>query len=297
MKLRILLIGSFGAGNIGDELILSQTLSDYPDTLVMTADKKASEVFLEKSLNTVSPFPTGVRSFIVSFFSIKKLFKSKNIDQIVFPGGGLFKANWKAIWIWYLHVWWCQKILPNTPIYFESQGVDLPKNWILRKMVQWAFRKAEKITVRDQVSANNLALLGFQNVSVVPDRGEQLVQSTDLITLPKKKQILLNAAESFDFEILNKKIVQKWNDHELIFVVFDEQDIDAIPQEFSGIIAVPQTKTDLFDLLSVAEVCIGQRFHFLVCGNHFCPGKTWLLGKPYAPKTATYAHEKDLNSI
>ena len=70
---RTLLIGSFGAGNIGDEMILLAALEAYPKSLVMTADKDASATFLAREIQTVQPFPIGLDISINSGISIWEL--------------------------------------------------------------------------------------------------------------------------------------------------------------------------------------------------------------------------------
>lgn len=73
MQKKTLLIGNFGSGNIGDELILNFSLEKYEkdDVVVMTNEKVFSQEFTEKQFETIPFFPTGVRSFFSFIFDKK----------------------------------------------------------------------------------------------------------------------------------------------------------------------------------------------------------------------------------
>jgi polysaccharide pyruvyl transferase WcaK-like protein len=304
-----LLIGSFGAKNIGDEMILLAALESYQNSIVMTANAEYSADFLGKDINSVRPFPVGFNrwyKFISSRSYRSEIFSLRTkIDQIIFPGGGLFKNHLKAILIWFVTVCWCRVLFPNVQIIFMGQGVDWPREFWLQRIMRWSFMQAAYIGVRDEISARNLIKLGVRKKillqsdtvenyfglaagSVIPD------QTVDKKLLDRgssslKQKILINAAKPFDYTELIKKIEQYFgSNYELNFVVFAPSDLQNIPSGFIGDILQPQTFSDLKQIFSLRPVCIGQRFHFLIFGQKF--GSTvYLLDVPYAPKTEILA--------
>ena len=153
--MKTLIVGNFGARNVGDEMILASALERYPDGVVLTADAKFTERFQDRKLNTVLPFPTGVRSWF-RFFShpegtLREL--RGQVDRIVFPGGGLLAIKDRAWWIWGTTIVGLRRMFPKARIELESQGVDSPKNdwqkfWLNRVMTT-----ADFVSVRDEESA------------------------------------------------------------------------------------------------------------------------------------------------
>ena len=62
--MKTLLVGNFGADNVGDELILLAALEVYPESLVMTSNPEFSQTFTERTFETISMTPTGFRSML-----------------------------------------------------------------------------------------------------------------------------------------------------------------------------------------------------------------------------------------
>lgn len=300
-----LLIGSFGAGNIGDEMILLSALATYRDSIVMTADAKKSQIFLEQKITTVQPFPIGLRSwfkFLADRFYRSEIFWLRhNVDQIIFPGGGLFKNNTKAILLWFMTVLWCRILLPQVPIIFMGQGIDWPKQFWLQRLTRWACMQADLIGVRDEISARNLVKLGVhKKIQLQGDTVEKFLGvpegldvnvGAEYIQPIKKQKIIINAAKPFDYPRLIKQVEQKYSsNYELQFFVFAPSDREQVPPSFVGKVLRPKTFTELKKIFTDKSVCIGQRFHFLVFGQKFC-SKVFLLEAPYAPKTEILAEK------
>jgi polysaccharide pyruvyl transferase WcaK-like protein len=313
-----LFIGSFGAGNLGDELILLAALDQSPDAVVMTADAKASSQFVQQKISTVRPFPVGFRSWIN--FASDRFYRSEifslrchseldseshTFDQIIFPGGGLFKNNTKAILLWFMTVLWCRILLPQVPIVFMGQGIDWPTQFWLQRMVLWALNQGDLVGVRDEISARNLVKLGFRKKILLQldtvekflglPEGLDVNVGAEYLPPIKKQKILLNAANSFDYPRLLKNIEQEYGSNiELVFVVFAPSDREQVPPSFVGNVLRPKTFTELKKIFTDKSVAIGQRFHFLIFGQKFC-SKVFLLEAPYAPKTEILAEKYGVN--
>lgn len=268
--MKTLLIGNFGAENVGDELILASALEEYPDSVVMTSNPVFSQTFTEISFATISMPPTGFRSLVFAMVNPQGIPEQvRDVKRIVFPGGGLFAITPKAYFIWSKVIDWCAKTFPQVPIILEHQGFDEPKNrfekWCLKK----ALSKVSKVTVRDENSAKVVGKYSHHQPKIVGDRVEVWIKSHKL-QATSQELLLINAMSPY-----NKVLVQqKFPEHKITELAFGKGDVGKRPK----------TKTELLSLLAQADVMIGERFHSLVLGNAFCHQKTYLLREPYSKK-------------
>ncbi|PID70784.1 hypothetical protein CSB37_00340 [bacterium DOLZORAL124_38_8] len=295
---KTLLVGSFGAKNIGDELILQAALQKHKSVIVATANAEASIDFSPTWFATIPSFPCGIKSLFRFFLSPKqrKIYQATapQIKKMVFPGGGLFKNNFKAVWIWTLNVFWLKHFFPNKKIIFEAQGVDKLNNYFVQKLALWSFNQAHRVSVRDEQSKQNLINLGYEHkIKVVPDVAHEFLQTQNLLPIKtNQKQILIQASKNFNAEKLRTQIAKRFPQHQIQFVAFDAIDIPVIRRNThlpTEKIVFPQTYQDTINLFQNSQVFIGQRFHFLILAHLINPKRTFLLHKPYAPKTETLA--------
>ncbi len=291
--MKTLLIGNFGSGNIGDELILASALREYPDAVVMTADADFSQKFCGKKFQTMPFPPTGVRSALRWVFSKKyremlnRVQHDKEIKRIVFPGGGLFAIKFQACFLWRMVFRWAQKL--GCPIELLHQGVDEHLGFFSQLNTKFVLSRAAQITVRDDSSARAVKAICGKDVE---NQQDNLQSSISNLQLEKgqgtrdKGQILLNARARFDLKILDSRLRE--ND-KMVFVAFDRLDLKCVPQDFSGEVVYPQTEKQVFDLFQKAECSVGERFHFLLLGAHFCgENHTFTLREPYAEKVKNF---------
>ncbi len=289
--MKTLLVGNFGARNVGDEMILASALERYPKAIVVTADGAFSQRFQEQKFQTVLPFPTGFRSWI-RFIShpegtLREL--QGKIDRIVFPGGGLLAIKDRAWWIWGSTVWGLRKLFPEARIEMEAQGIDVPKNdwqkfWLNRVIIA-----ASSISVRDESSAEVIRSFGGE-AEVVGDAAENFLREVSAgkstkykVQSTNKKFILVNARAKFE---------GKWPKAD-IYLSMEPNDAKWSPENFDGKIIFPETIREAIEIFSSAKQAIGQRLHFLIlakaCG---CPDvKT--LGKPYAEKVVNWLKRQE----
>lgn len=300
MMRKTLLIGNFGSGNLGDELILSESFEMYPDAIVMTHDAKKSQKFCEQDFQTVRFFPTGFRS-LWRFWHDKDHQKElaalkPHITQVVFPGGGLFAIKLKAYFLWFVVFLWVQKYFPEAEIRFEHQGVDVPKDLLSKKFVQYVFRHTDFLSVRDKHSQSAVLDLVDKNVENLGDR----VQFQTWNRVPdtaQQKKVLINAIRPLPIEAFQKAFDSVFDEEPLIpvFLAFDESDLKNAQSDFFDAILYPETKSELLQLFLDAHSVIGERFHCLVLGDNICGNeKTFVLRKPYAEKVASFCQEKKI---
>ena len=285
--MKTLLIGNFGAHNIGDELILSQALEDYPDALVMTNDPLSSQAFCEKNFQTVAFFPTGFRSFL-RIFTDKNYRKSlralkNNIDQIVFPGGGLFAIKTRAYFLWFMVVLWCRLLCPTAKMIWEHQGLDTQVDVSKKILLKWVFKDAKKISTRDRPGADFLKALLQKNIISESDR----VRSWSVPAAKTANKILINALKSCNTEYETLK--KTYPEHDFVFLAFDPHDLDAVPDDFSGEIIFPRTISEVKQAFSEFDAAFGERLHFLICAKTFADKQTiQTLRMPYAEKVKNF---------
>ena len=281
--MKTLLIGNFGAKNLGDELILNFAIEKIgaKNCVVMTADCDFSQKFCGRNFETIPVFPTGFCSFFQFFLNKnhrKKILLAKSADRVVFPGGGLFAIKFRAFFLWFLIFLWV-KFLVKKPIFFENQGVDFPRNFIEKWILKFVFSRTESISVRDFESSEALKKCGI-DAKIVADR----------------------VFENLKFEKTEKQKISLWNSRadvdffgqEGVFLAMEPGDLD-FARNFCGKSVFPQTKSELFSLFSVAERAIGERLHFLILGVKFCGSeKTFCLRKPYSQKVASFCEKNEV---
>ena len=301
--MKTLLIGNFGDYNLGDELILLAALKDYPGAIVMTSDPNFSQTFTETEFKTVPFPPTGLRSwwqFLTDRDYSQALLKLKlrGIDQVVFAGGGLFAIKWRACFLWWCVFQFIKKSFPQAEVKFEHQGVDKDLGILSRGLARRVFKAADTISVRDVASGAALAAIGIENYEVKQDRvRDYLVKSEQGAVISKQQTanseqlLLINAIKPFDVSVIEKK----YQKHRIVFVPFALSDMGILPDDFGHEIFFPETKTELFNILIEAEIVIGERFHSIVCGAHFCGAEnTFTLREPYSEKVTSFC---ELNNI
>lgn len=307
---KTLLIGNFGDYNLGDELILDAALDMYgtEKVVVMTVDSDFSQEFCGKLFETMPPFPTGFRSFLNFIFSAayrKALFKNRgNIDRVVFVGGGLFAIRLKAYFIWWAMSCWTKKLFKNVPIHWEYQGIDMPKIFLGRYFLMNALKGSHNISVRDEKSLEVLESLGlYEGFEVREDRVFESLQSLKPSSRPEEEELnkdilLLNAINPItDKDWVRVQELAGQKNLEVVFVAFTLSDTQNIPWHFQGAIKFPETKKILFLLCSQAKVFIGERFHALILGQHFCPNATFVLRSPYSRKVENFCGKHDIKQL
>ncbi len=289
--MKTLLVGNFGSGNIGDELILSQALESYPEGVVMTVSKEFSQKFCGKELETIPFPPTGLRSGLnyLFFSAYRKELGSVTgkIDKVVFPGGGLFSIKFRACLLWFLVFLWVRKL--NCRIEFLHQGVDENLGFFSRILTKFVLSRVDQITVRDKKSAIAVQNICGKDVENRKDRvNEELRMKNEEL---KEKRVLINARSKFSLERLDERFA----DYKKIFVAFDEQD-----KKFGSDLDIiyPQTRKEVLELFEKAEYAIGERLHFLILGEMFCcPDKTFVLKKPYAEKVQSFCSKNGIEEL
>jgi polysaccharide pyruvyl transferase CsaB len=173
--MKILICGNYGATNIGDEAILAGILEllkkHKPDFQIkaLSFNPESTRHLHKVESNYFLPF--GVRSFLRGIFGgqIFKTIKSiKQSDVFVLGGGGLFSnESFRAPLIWGMHAF-AAKIL-GKPVIIIGQSVDEISSKLMRWVTRKVFEKAQKISVRDEVSIKILEKMLIKNALLTAD--------------------------------------------------------------------------------------------------------------------------------
>ncbi len=288
-----LIVGNFGGGNWGDELILSFALEVYSvknDLLVMTVDPVLSQTFCEKEFQTIPFPPSGIKSLLIFVFD--KKYRSEfeehklTVDEIIFPGGGLFAIRLWAVIVWAMNIWFLKKLYPNAKIKMHHQGVDKNMSGLGKKLTKWSFAQASEISARDQASLEALEGLSVSQVKLDEDIVLKSLKNFKHHEVKKNKTVLLNALSEIDDDCL-KKLKTKFIDCEILYLPMQPSDKEFRPEAVK--LVEPKTRTELFNLFQQAQFGVGERLHFLIPGQKFIGSKNcFSLKKPYSEKVVSF---------
>lgn len=184
MAKTLLICGNYGAGNFGDELILSGLLKSIRSTdsqsrgrlninkIIVTSGDPIS-TSRDNGVTAIHFFPSSILSFVKSL-ATGKLFRSLyyllKSDIVLFGGGCLFNEKEPdSIQIWYRQFQWFAFFRKKIIIVGQSFGTFASEKnkKILHKVV--AYKNIEKIFVRDVESRRCIKALGAADVEVLAD--------------------------------------------------------------------------------------------------------------------------------
>ena len=184
---RLVLIGSFGAGNIGDELILAGFLKKLravaPRARVTVLSGNPSRATALHEVEAAPLVPAGVKSIFLADTwkaSVKAL---RGCDAVIFPGGGLFTDEETA----YAPFLWAVQLLAARllwkPVYLCGQSIG-PFNYAFTRFVaRLSLKRAAHIYCRDKRSMQQLDWLGIEKKYV-----SEGTDSALLLQKPKRKK-------------------------------------------------------------------------------------------------------------
>ena len=130
--MQCLLIGNYGDGNYGDEVLRAYFLERYPQ--VQWKVLQAGDADLPR-------LPSGIRSFIGTPWW-KTIRAYRNADAVVFGGGTLWtdSESWRACVLWWMHAALAR--LLRRPIFLAFQGIGpFRQSWtaaLARQVVRWS---------------------------------------------------------------------------------------------------------------------------------------------------------------
>lgn len=143
--MKCLLVGNYGAGNLGDEALREYFLSSFPSVQWIALSARPSRP------NEVPRLPSGVRSLVSTpwWRTIREL---RLADAVVFGGGSLFTdvESAAACLLWWWHGFVARRF--RKPLILVFQGIGPFRTKIGRWCARNTVRHAKFVSVRDEES-------------------------------------------------------------------------------------------------------------------------------------------------
>ncbi|MFA4814599.1 MAG: polysaccharide pyruvyl transferase family protein [Candidatus Gracilibacteria bacterium] len=197
----ILIVGNYGAGNLGDDAILGGIVAElrsvgYEGEIQITHGGVIGSTEIYKGLKRAPFIPVGLRS---RFKKNRKaaLETIARADLVILGGGGLFtdEETWRAPLIWATQAKACRKL--KKPYLCFGQSVGPLRHLWSRHWAKKTFKGAAAVHVRDQISADLLKEWGLEaTVGTDPAFSWLLEQKR---TIPRKPILLVSLREWPDF--------------------------------------------------------------------------------------------------
>lgn len=290
-KKRVVLIGNYGAGNLGDELlalgaieVLKTAFGNELELCILHGERFPIDPEVlgsDLSIRTLHHFPTGFRSFakgIISGSLFDTITAFKKADYIVWGGGGLFNCEVpKAIWIWgwqllVADLFTKGKLVLLGNSFKSGKGFV---NWVL----SYLLNKADLISVRDRYSYDTVKeLLPLETKTIVKE-------NTDLVFATELKQTELQPNESTPYVLVSLreyvklaegtylKVVDRIiayilenTDYNLKLVAMDKSDEQLLtqyllPNNKRVMLTIPENIQEVSNLFHNAKAVIAMRLH------------------------------------
>lgn len=269
---KLLIIGNYGAGNLGDDAILGGIVTDlktigFEGTIAVTHGGVPTSREIYKGLKKIPFFPSGLRSRLNSKKSASCL-ELATSDLVILGGGGLFvdQDSLRAPFIWYSQAKACWKAKKDYICY--GQSVGQLGFFLNRWMAKRVFKKAKAVLVRDQASVDLLKSWGITSVLGVDPALSWLM--TEKRKVPRKTLLLVvlrlwkNVGEEMWALILKElRVFAKRKNLKLLLAGFDAMD----EEEKSMIHSFEKDYLDAmsarlaFEAIEKSELVLSMRLH------------------------------------
>lgn len=275
---KILLIGNYGAGNLGDEAILESLIGitkEYGyDPVVMSANP--DETRARYKIPAVRPLSAGVRSF----FKGGKNETMKYInecDAAILGGGGLFTdERIMAPLIWARQA--RGVINAGKPLFCVGQSIGPLRTKIGKHLTKWVFSRAKFITVRDTASKKILEDLEIDPKKIIVG-SDLAILHPSLPSVPKHKRKVIVSIRSWKKKQHNLKnallnILPDIAD-EVILLAMGDND-EQLLSDFRLMLPMPSCQVqvirpedphDVLRIVNGADLMIGMRLHSIILAS------------------------------
>ncbi len=146
--MRVLLVGNYGADNVGDDLLCEYFRTRFAGTdfVIPKARPKVGEW---------ARLPMGVRSFVAGSW-LRTMREFWHVDCVVFGGGTLFTDTESilACFLWAFHALMAR--IAGKPYHIAFQGFGPFRTWLGLTISVLVFRHAASVSVRDNASLTRL---------------------------------------------------------------------------------------------------------------------------------------------
>lgn len=320
----LVLMGSFGAGNVGDELLLAGFLAELQrckpgsrvtifsaDPVATTRQHLAADPG-RAGWQAVRGLPAGPRSLLANDFwpAVTALRAAR---AVVFPGGGLLTDSEtpRAVWVWSLPALVAHFL--GKPVFWVGQSLGpLTRGWT-RRLAAAVLRRAAGVSVRDSGSEPVALGLGVSSdrLAVEHDSALFLARAWTPARRRLPRQIVKIAVAARDFPTLSPAFwaeftaglaqLLRWKKQtvRLTFLPFEigAHDDRVVWQKLRAKVPalsamrleiLPTEPAALLARLARFDCVVGLRLHSLVAARL---AGVPAVGVAYSPKVAEFARQ------
>ncbi len=283
-RYRAALLGYYGFGNLGDELLLKACL----EILYRCGVNRESIVVLSNS-----PMETS-RSFnvdAVNRWRLREVFRAfKESERLILAGGGIFqdRTSVKSC-VWYWGIVRLASML-GVKVFALGQSVGPLTSGISRMFASDALKLCGKVHVRDDNSLRLAQNLGCRDVII----GSDLVMTLKPdIAHTERRYMLVNLRPCPELEHYTR-ILLPHVDADTVGAALSPEDEEALrPLGLRRIVGV-KTFRDAEELWIGASCAVGMRLHFGILSRIF---RTRLAMMPYDVKVNEFARQSGIPCI
>ncbi len=266
----IVVIGNYGAGNLGDDAIFAGILRDIKNfdskiKVSVLSGMFATSENIYKKAEKLHFFSLGIGGGRKSALTRRKI---KESDLVILGGGGLFidSESMRAPLIWFRQAWavYCMK----RPYICYGQSVGPLKSRINRILTKWVFSHALAIHVRDEDSTKYLKKIGVKKTihvgtdpafSYLIDEKSEKKEDLLLVSLRKWNK---ESEESWDLIVEAARAFAIKKSLKLAFIAMqfgNKNEIESLKEY--GEVFEPHSAKEAFKLISSAKFLISMRLH------------------------------------
>lgn len=281
--MKVVLLGYYGFGNLGDELLLQSCIE-----LLTRSGLGREEIVVLSNAPEDTSRTFGVHA--VNRWSLREVVSVLRRSYVlVLGGGGLFQdATSLKSCVWYWGVVRLAGMLGCT-VWALGQSVGPLKSGVSRVLAGDALRLCRKVHVRDRASLGVVEALGCRAVLgedlVMMLRAEARASSGDCM--------LVNLRPCRDLDTYTK-IIAPYVDAKAIGVALADEDVKALAP--LGLFRVVKVRTldEAMGLWAEASEAVGMRLHFGVLSRMF---RIPLALMPYDVKVSEFAEQSGVPCI
>ncbi|MCR5265848.1 MAG: polysaccharide pyruvyl transferase CsaB [Cyanobacteria bacterium RUI128] len=289
---KILISGYYGAGNFGDELILSLLLDKLKDCKVTVLSHNPRKTYEMYGVHTVSAF---------SFDHVLKEIIS--CDVLISGGGSLLQnVTSSASLFFYSSIIKLAKACRKEVVIF-AQGIGPIKGWYSPGMVKKLLRKADFVSVRDEKSMELMNKWKVKQAKLVCDPAYSLEVSqperTKTIGIQLRK---FNNITDELFDNIVNQVKLRYFDREIELLCLQDDMDRGVSQIFINKLKQVDPKInvklvcglkqqDIIDHISKYDCLIGMRYHACLLAVKYGV-KTLAVG--YDPKVEMLAKDEGI---
>lgn len=257
---RYLLIGNYGAGNLGDEALKEYFLSAFPEMewRVISACPGAGEL---------PRLPFGLRSLLRPWWKTLAAFRS--CDGVVFGGGTLFTdvESVRACLLWWWHALWA--CLLGKKILMASQGIGPFRTRMGMWCARWTCARAVFVSVRDAESLQRVegwrlskkVIQTCDPVYLLLQSAKEAVRTQNVLCIIPRR----NSSDSFQKCVLERARDRSWQAITILSFQPDDPEEQTVTQEIASAVGgsvIPiRALGDAVRFISGASFVLTQRYH------------------------------------